>query len=104
MYKRQVSVNTSNKDAENHKIGVESALNGINVDNFPKTKRKGLKKFRHSSKKVFSKDLHNKENVPEAIRRRKLGGKEDNTKLKDQTDNEEPNFNTAAYHKKQHEI
>ena len=99
-----VSVNTSNKDAESHKIGVESALNGINVDNFPKTKRKSLKKIRHSSKKVLSEELDIEENVPKSIRRRKLGEKGDNTKLEDRTDNEEPNFNTAAYHKKQHEI
>ena len=99
-----VSVNNSNKDAENHKIGVESALNGINVDNFPKTKRKSLKKIRHTSKKVLSEELDIEENVPEAMRRRKLGGKGDNTNLEDRTDNEEPNFNTAAYHKKQHEI
>ena len=99
-----VSVNTSNKDAENHKIGVESALNGINVDNFPKTKRKSLKKIRHTSKKGLSEELDIEENVQKSIRRRKLGGKGDNTKLEDRTDNEEPNFNTAAYHRKQHEI
>ena len=99
-----VSVNNSNKDAENHKIGVESALNGINVDNFPKTNRKSLKKIRHSSKKVLSEELDIEENVPKSIRRRKLGEKGDNTKLEDRTDNEETNFNTAAYHKKQHEI
>ena len=99
-----VSVNNSNKDAENHKIGVESALNGINVDNFPKTKRKPLKKIRHTSKKGLSEELDIEENVTKSIRRRKLGGKGDNTKLEDRTDNEETNFNTAAYHKKQHEI
>ncbi len=99
-----VSVNTSNKDAENHKMGVESALNGINVDNSPKTKRKSLKKIIHSSKKVLSEEFDIEENVPESKRRRKLGGKGDNTKLEDRTDNKEPNFNTAAYHKKQHEI
>ena len=99
-----VSVNTSNKDAENHKMGVESALNGINVDNSPKTKRKSLKKFIQSSKKVLSEEFDIEENVPESKRRRKLGGKGDNTKLEDRTDNKEPNFNTAAYHKKQHEI
>ena len=99
-----VLVTTSKKEAENHKIGVESALNGINVDNFPKTKRKSLKKIRHTSKKVLSEELDIEENVPKSIRSRKLGGKGDNTKLEDRTDNEEPNFNTAAYHKKQHEI
>ena len=99
-----VSVNTSNKDAENHKMGVESALNGINVDNSPKTKRKSLKKIIHSSKKELSEEFDIEENVPESKRRRKLGGKGDNTKLEDRTDNKEPNFNTAAYHKKQHEI
>ena len=99
-----VLVTTSKKEAENHKIGVESALNGINVDNLSKTTRKSLKKIRHSSKKVLSKELDIEENVPEAIRRRKHGGKGDNTKLEDRTDNEETNFNTAAYHKKQHEI
>ena len=61
-----VSVNTSNKDAENHKMGVESALNGINVDNFSKTKRKSLKKIIHSSKKVLSEEFEIEENVPEA--------------------------------------
>ena len=99
-----VSVNTSNKDAENHKMGVESALNGINVDNSPKTKRKSLKKIIHSSKKELSEEFEIEENVPKSKRRRKLGGKGDNTKLEDRTDNKEPNFNTAAYHKKQHEI
>jgi len=99
-----VSVNTSNKDAKNHKMGVESALNGINVDNSPKTKRKSLKKIIHSSKKELSEEFDIEENVPESKRRRKLGGKGDNTKLEDRTDNKEPNFNTAAYHKKQHEI
>ena len=97
-----VSVNTSNKDAENHKMGVESALNGINVDNFSKTKRKSLKKIRHSSKKVLSEEFEIEENVPEAMRSRKLDGTGD--VHENQTDNEEPNFNTAAYHKKQHEI
>ena len=51
-----------------------------------------------------SEEFDIEEKVPEAIRRRKLGGKGDNTKLEDLTDNEEPNFNTAAHHKKQHEI
>ena len=83
---------------------MESALNGINVDNFHKIKRKSLKKIRHSSKKALSEELDIEENVPKSIRRRKIGGKGDNTKLEDRMDNEEPNFNTAAYHKKQHEI
>ena len=73
-------------------------------DNSPKTKRKSLKKIIHSSKKVLSEEFDIEENVPESKRRRKLGGKGDNTKLEDRTDNKEPNFNTAAYHKKQHEI
>ena len=98
------SVKTSNKDAESHKKGVESALNGISVENFPKTKQKSLRKNRNSSKKSLSEDLEIEENIPEVMRRRKLGGKRDNTKLENRTNNEEPNFNTAAYHKKQHEI
>ncbi len=98
------SVKTSNKDAESHKKGVESALNGISVENFPKTKQKSLRKNRNSSKKLLSEDLEIEENIPEVMRRRKLGGKRDNTKLENRTNNEEPNFNTAAYHKKQHEI
>ena len=65
---------------------------------------KSLKKIIHSSKKVLSEEFDIEENVPESKRRRKLGGKGDNTKLEDRTDNEEPNFNTASYHKKQHEI
>jgi hypothetical protein len=97
-------VKTSNKDAENHKKGVESALNGISVENFPKTKQKSLRKNRNSSKKLLSEDLEIEENIPEVMRRRKLGGKRDNTKLENRTNNEEPNFNTAAFHKKQHEI
>jgi len=101
-------VNPSNKDAESDKMSVASELNGINVDDIPKSRRKSLKqkkgKKRHRSKKLLSEEFDIEENVPEAIRRRKLGGKGDNTKLEDRTDNEEPNFNTVAYHKKQHEI
>ena len=89
-------------------MSVASELNGINVDDIPKSRRKILKqkkgKKRHRSKKLLSEEFDIEENVPEAIRRRKLGGKGDNTKLEDRTDNEEPNFNTASYHKKQHEI
>ena len=89
-------------------MSVASELNGINVDDIPKSRRKILKqkkgKKRHRSKKLLSEEFDIEENVPEAIRRRKLGGKGDNTKLEDRTDNEEPNFNTVAYHKKQHEI
>ena len=102
------TVNPSNKDAESDKMSVASELNGINVDDIPKSRRKILKqkkgKKRHRSKKLLSEEFDIEENVPEAIRRRKLGGKGDNTKLEDRTDNEEPNFNTVAYHKKQHEI
>ena len=99
-----VSDDSSNIDAAIHKMSVESTLSGINVDSIPKTKRKSLKKSRHSSKKILTEEFHTQQNLPEAMHKRKLGEKEDYTKLEDQTDNEEPNFNTAAYHKKQHEI
>ena len=89
-------------------MSVTSELNGINVDDIPKSRRKSLKqkkgKKRHRSKKLLSEEFDIEEKVPEAIRRRKLGGKGHNTKSGDHTDNKEPNFNTAAYHKKQHEI
>ena len=96
--------NPNNKDAESHKMSVESTLNGINVNNTPKSRRKSLKQNRHRGKKLLSEDFDIEENVPEANRRRKFGGKGDNTKLEDRPENEEPNFNTAAHHKKQHEI
>jgi len=89
-------------------MSVASELNGINVDDIPKSRRKSLKqkrgKKRHRSKKLLSEEFDIEKNIPEAKRRQKLGGKGDNTKLEDLTDNEEPNFNTAAHHKKQHEI
>ena len=53
---------------------------------------------------MLSEEFDIEENVPEAKRRRKFGVKGENTKLEDRPDNEEPNFNTEAYHKKQHEI
>ena len=78
--------------------------NGINVDDIPKSRRKILKKKkgkkRHRSKKLLSEEFDIEENVPEAKRRRKFGVKGENTKLEDRPDNEEPNFNTEAYHKK----
>ena len=101
-------VNPGNKDVENDKISVASKLNGINVDDMPKSRRKNPKhkkaKKRHRSKKFLSKELEIEVNVSEAIHRRKLDGKRDNPKTEDRPGNEEPNFNTAAYHKKQHEI
>ena len=102
------TVNPGNKDAESDKMSVASELNGINVNDIPKSRRKSLKqkkrKKRHRSKKLLSEEFDIEENISKAKRRRKLGGKGDNTKLEDLTDNEEPNFNTAAHHKKQHEI
>ena len=89
-------------------MSVESELNGINVDDVPKSRRKILKKRkkknRHRSKKLLSEEFDIEENVPDAIRRRKLSRKGDNTKFQDRKENEEPNFNTALYHKKQHKI
>ena len=76
----------------------------FDLDLFPCIGRQKKEKKIHRSKKLLSEEFDIEENVPEAIRRRKLGGKGDNTKLEDRTDNKEPNFNTAAYHKKQHEI
>jgi hypothetical protein len=102
------TANPSNKDAESDKMSVESELNGINVDDVPKSRRKILKKRkkknRHFSKKLLSEEFDIEENVPDAIRRRKLSRKGDNTKFQDRKENEEPNFNTALYHKKQHKI
>ena len=51
---------------------------------------------------MLSEEFEIEENVHEAMRSRKLEGTGD--AHENQTDNEEPNFNTAAYHKKQHEI
>ena len=100
--------NPSNKGAESDKMSVESELSGINVDDIPKSQRKSLKKnkkkSRHRSKKLLSEEFDTEEYVPDATRRRKLSGNGENTKLEDRTENEEPNFNTAAYHKKQHKI
>jgi hypothetical protein len=98
------TVNPNNKDTESDKISVESELNGINVDTIPISRRKTLKKNRHRSKKLLSEEFDIEENVPDAIRRRKLSGKGDNIKLQDRKEKEEPNFNTDAYHKKQHKI
>ena len=98
------TVNLNNKDTESDKISVESELNGINVDTIPISRRKTLKKNRHRSKKLLSEEFDIEENVPDAIRRRKLSGKGDNAKLQDRKEKEEPNFNTDAYHKKQHKI
>ena len=98
------TVNPDNKDTESDKISVESELNGINVDTISISRRKTLKKNRHRSKKLLSEEFDIEENVPDAIRRRKLSGKGDNTKLQDRKEKEEPNFNTDAYHKKQHKI
>ena len=100
--------NPSNKGAESDKMSVESELSGINVDDIPKSQRKSpkkkKKKSRHRSKKFLSEEFDIEENVPDATRRRKLSENGENTKLEDRTENEEPNFNTAAYHKKQHKI
>ena len=89
-------------------MSVTSELNGISVDDIPKSRRKSLKQKKgkkiHRSKKFLSEEFDIEENVPEAKRRRKFGGKGYNTKLEDRPNNKEPNFNTAAYHKKQHEI
>ena len=98
------TVNPNNKDTESDKISVESELNGINVDTISISRRKTLKKNRHRSKKLLSEEFDIEENVPDAIRRRKLSGKGDNIKLQDRKEKEEPNFNTDAYHKKQHKI
>jgi len=102
------TVKPSNKDVESDKISIESELNGINVDDIQKSRYKSLrqkkKQNRNRSKKLLSEEFDIEENVPEAKRRRKLGGKRDNIKLESRTENEEPNFNTAAYHKKQHKI
>ena len=49
---------------------------------------------------MLSGEFDIEENVPDAGRERELGGKGDNKKLED----EEPNYNTATYHKKQHKI
>ncbi len=91
----------SNKDEESDKMSVTSELNGISVDDIPKSRRKSLKqkkgKKRHRSKKLLSEEFDIEEKVPEAIRRRKLGGKGHNTMSGDRTDNKEPNFNTEAY-------
>ena len=99
-----LAVNPGNKDAESDKMSVESELNGINVDDVPKSRRKSLKQRkkqnRHFSKKLLSEEFDIEENVPDARRRRKLGEKGDNKKLED----EETNYNTTAYHKKQHKI
>jgi len=85
-------------------MSVESELNGINVDDVPKSRRKSLnqkkKQNRRFSKKLLSGEFDIEENVPDAGRERELGGKGDNKKLED----EEPNYNTATYHKKQHKI
>ena len=85
-------------------MSVESELNGINVDDVPISRRKSLKKRkkqnRHFSKKLLSEEFDIEENVPDARRGRKLGEKGDNKKLED----EETNYNTVAYHKKQHKI
>ena len=85
-------------------MSVESTLNGINVDNTPKSRRKSLKQNRHREKKLLSEDFDIEENLPDALGKRKFRGKGDNTKLEDRKENEEPNFNTEAYHKKQHKI
>jgi hypothetical protein len=99
-----LAVNPADKDAESDKMSVESELNGINVDDVPKSRRKSLnqkkKQNRRFSKKLLSGEFDIEENVPDAGRERELGGKGDNKKLED----EEPNYNTATYHKKQHKI
>jgi len=102
------TVKPSNKDVESDKISIESELYGINVDDIQKSRYKSLKQKKKQNRyrpiKLLSEEFDIEENVPEAKRRRKLGGKRDNIKLESRTENEEPNFNTAAYHKKQHKI
>ena len=102
------TVNLSSKDVESDKMSVASELNGVNLDDIPKSRWKSLKhkkgKKIHRSKKFLSEEFEIEESVPGAKRRRKFGVKGENTKLEDRPDNEEPNFNTEAYHKKQHEI
>ena len=92
--------NPSNNNSESDKMSVESEVSGVKADDVPKSQRKSLKKKkkqnRFSSKKLLSDKVDIEGNA--------IDGKGNNNKSKDKSKNEEPNFNTAAYHKKQHKI